>query len=294
MPHNGRNHQRRHRGSKDNDRSTYSREDDYYYSRSRQSDHRYKENVSGKHSYDVDSREVSSSSSSSRAVDSSWQRSEYSGGYQDRYANKSRRDDYEAVAAPESRETEVGWSVHRSNNDADLYPSHPQREEWPPPPRFDSNFSSSTAYQDQYHNQPPASSSYSQQQSWDDIRQHEDRIEQDQYSHRQSSRGADARWQREAHVVYHQEQDNGWDTRRSETDKRQNWDENSVGRQWEPAQSWNSSQRGYDSSQQSHRSHDYSQQNGHRRKNSRKSDSNGKANGSNREDDDLNKYVFFS
>lgn len=293
MPHNGRNHQRRPRGNKDDDRSAYSREDDNsYYSRSRQSDHKYRENASGsgRHSYDAGSKEVSSS----RVVDSSWQHTEYSGNFQDRYQNKGRRDDYDAVAVLDSRETDVGWSSRRSTNDADLY-SHPQREEWPPPPRYESNYSS-TSYQDQY--QPPASNSYPQPQPWeDDLRHHDDRV-QDQNSHRQSSRGADARWQREERAVYRQEQDNGWEPRRPEQDQRQNWDENSVDRQWEPAHhSWDSSQHGFDSSQ---RSHGYSQQNGHRsssnRKNSRKSDSHSKVNGSNkdwREVDELNKYVPF-
>ncbi|KAJ4001145.1 hypothetical protein F5050DRAFT_156085 [Lentinula boryana] len=297
MPHNGRNQQRRHRGNKDDDRSAYSREDDYY-SRSRQSDHRYRENASvpGRHSYDVDAREVSPSSS--RAVDSSWQRTEYGGGYQDRYSNKGRRDDYVAVAVLDSRETEVGWSTHRSTNDADLYSPHPQREEWTPPPRYDSNYPST--YQDQYQHQPPASSSFTQQQPWvDDTRHQDDRMQQDQHSHRQSSRGADSRWQREERVVYHQEPDNGWETRRSEQDQRQSWDENSVDRQWDQGHSWQSSQRGYDSSQQpSRRSQNYNQKNGRNRissnrKNSRKNDSNGKVNGSNKnwiEEDDLNNW----
>lgn len=318
MPSNqGRNNHRRHRANKsqDEDKSGYSRDDDVSYSRSRQSDNGYSDRRTSSTSgireppgrnYAVGVREppARSYAAPARQTDS-WQRRDYGSSY----SKSDRRDDYEAV---ETRETDSGWASRQSNTDAEII-YHP-----PPPPR-------NKSYQEEYPTySSPNSYSHSQPQWSDDIRHHDDRLQDQQPNHRHSSRDRDSRqWQRDEPPAYLQpESDNGWETRRSlEQTRRENWDEPSTSRyrslspadhpqwdpapadhrQWEPAPGWNTSQRSYES--QSHHSNDYDQQNGHRSstkkssKNGKKSHSNGKSNGSrreHREEDDLNKYVLFS
>ncbi|KIK68112.1 hypothetical protein GYMLUDRAFT_810510 [Collybiopsis luxurians FD-317 M1] len=280
MPSHNRHH-RRHKGNKSQEEDRYSREDDSF-SHSRQSDTGYARysSGSGRNSYDVNVREVPSSSS---RVAESWQQQQSDYAYQGRYhgTGKSRREEFEQV---ETRERDSGWSTRRSTSDVDLY-SHPQREEWPPPPRYDENHTSTSSYSNQY------STSYSQQ-SWPD--------EHDNHNRHVSRNDRDSRWHREERPAYAQESDNGWESRRSDQNRRQSWDESSgsrfrspspLNRQWEPAPGWNSSSyRGYES--QPRRSNEHDQQNGHRNhtaykkssKNSKKSYSNGKSNGSNKRD----------
>lgn len=275
MPH-GRKRNRGNKGYDEEAKSNFprEREDESSYSRSsRQSDaHRRHSSGSARNSYDFGTR-------TPPPRESYWQRTDYgssAGGYQDRYHKPG----------AETRESE-GWSEPYSL---------PQREEWPPPPRYD---------HPSYQEYPPVSNnSYSQ--PWQDDMRHQQQ---------QNSRIETSRWQREPQPVrepvresYVQESDNGWATRH----RRQSWNEPSTSsrfrsrspppspapanRQWEPAPSWTSSES------QNHRSYHQQQQqqpNGHHNKksskNGKKTHSNGKSNGSRRgwkEEDDLNKYVF--
>ncbi|KAF5390655.1 hypothetical protein D9757_002769 [Collybiopsis confluens] len=280
MPSHNRNN-RRQKGNKSQDEDRYPREDDSY-SHSRQSDSGYRRYSAGsaRNSHDVNVRENSSSSS---RVSDSWQQQQQRGDYgqQGRYnsTGKGRKEAYEQA---ETRERDSGWSTRRSTNDNDFY-AHPQREEWPPPPRYDENYST-TSYSDQY--------SVYQQRSWPE--------EQDSQLRQFSRNERDSRWPREERPVYAQESDNGWEGRRYNQNQKLGWDEpgssrfrspSPVERQWEPAPSWNPSpHRGYEPQLQHPTDYDHQNgQHGHlptkkNTKRSKKGPSNGKSNGRNRTD----------